>query len=175
MSKRKHRRGQALVETALMGLFLALLLAAAVDFGRAYYTAVVVTQMAGEGAAYAAVNPDKDLTMPNPYPSPQSCSQVAVTANANIQDRARRVAQERGLVIRQPLASMVTVQPAGCTSRCVGRPITVTVTYQVDDLFLPNLVGMNRITIRKSASQLMQRSSYGAQESGSCGGSSNDN
>ena len=35
------------------GVMLGMLLAGAVDLGRAYYTAVVVTNMAGEGAAYA--------------------------------------------------------------------------------------------------------------------------
>src|SRR5678815_4299506 len=62
-SKIENRtRGQALVEMALIGLFPLLLLAAAVDFGRAYYTAVIVTNMAGEGAAYAALYPDQDYS-----------------------------------------------------------------------------------------------------------------
>ena len=163
-----QRRGQAVVETALMSLLLALLLAGAVDFGRAYYTTVVVTNMAGEGATYASINPDRDLNMPNPYPALSSCGQFAVQPDANIQDRARRVAQDRGLVIRQPSSSMISIQPANCMSRCAGQPITVTVTYQINDLFLPNLIGMNSITVRKSASQLIQRSAYAARQSGSC-------
>src|SRR3954470_24268539 len=86
------RRGQAIVEMALMGTLLGMLLAGAVDLGRAYYTAVVVTNMAGEGAAYAAINPDKDLT----YPTAGTCSQFSITTPQNIQDRAKFVAKERG-------------------------------------------------------------------------------
>src|SRR5437667_6160285 len=89
------RRGQALVEMALMGTLLGMLLAGAVDLGRAYYTAVVVTNMAGEGAAYAAINPDKDIT----YPGAGACSQLSVAAPQDIQDRAKLVARERGLII----------------------------------------------------------------------------
>ena len=52
---RRKKKGQALVEFALVGVFLALLLAAAVDLGRVFYTGVIVVNMAGEGAAYAAL------------------------------------------------------------------------------------------------------------------------
>src|SRR5690242_3903680 len=96
-SARRRSKGQALVETALMGLLVALLLAAAVDFGRAYFTDVVVTNMAAEGAAYASLNPDYDLN----YPSAGSCSNYPVQTYKNIQDRVRLVAAEHGLVIKQ--------------------------------------------------------------------------
>src|SRR5215210_486516 len=86
------RRGQALVELSLVSVVLALLLAAAVDFGRIYYTASVVSSMAAEGAAYAASNPELDLDSP-------SCSIEPVTAAISLQERARRVARNRGLVI----------------------------------------------------------------------------
>src|SRR5690242_12928500 len=103
---RGRRTGQAIVEMALMGTLLGMLLAGAVDLGRAYYTAVVVTNMAGEGAAYAAIYPGNDLT----YPSAGSCSQFDVTAPQDIQDRAKTVAKERGLVI-SPTNATITVTP----------------------------------------------------------------
>src|SRR5207237_5227389 len=94
MPGRKRKKGQAVVETALMGILLAMLLAAAIDFGRAFYTAVVVTNMAGEGAAVAAEWPDRDANS-------QTCSTQVIDPNATIQQRARRVAKDRGLVIEE--------------------------------------------------------------------------
>ena len=142
----RKRRGQAILETALAGLLLVLLLAGAVDFGRAYYTAVVVENMAGEGAAYAALRPERDL-------DDQSCSLTGVLPDQNIQDRARRVATDRGIIIRQPGQADIDVDPPLCSNRCVGVPVKVTVTYQLNDLLLPGVFGINQITISKSASQ----------------------
>jgi len=153
---KRRRKGQALVEMALLGTLLGMLLAGAVDLGRAYYTAVIVTNMAGEGAAYAAINPDKDLTWPNSG----NCSQFDVNAPQDIQDRAKMVAKERGLII-SPTNATITVSPT-CNSRCTENTITVQVTYRINDLFLPGLLGMRSITIRKSASQLITRNAYAA-------------
>src|SRR4051812_30313177 len=81
--RERRRNGQAAVEMALGGVVLAMLLAAAIDMGRAFYTSVVVTNMAGEGARYAASNPDLDAN----YPGAGSCSQFGAVTNNNIQDR----------------------------------------------------------------------------------------
>src|SRR5688500_10128108 len=147
---RKHRapsgKGQAIVETALGGLFLALLLAGAIDFGRVYHTALIVENMAGEGAYYAARFPARDAVS-------TLCSETAVLPNQNIQDRARRVAADRGIIIRQPTQANVAIDPPNCACRLSGVPVKVTVTYRIDDLLLPGLIGMNNITIRKSATQ----------------------
>jgi hypothetical protein len=158
-----RRKGQALLEMALMSMFLALLLAGAVDFGRAFYTAVVVSNMAAEGAAYASLNPDRDLV-------DSSCSQFPVVAYKNIQDRVRLVAAERGLVIKQQDRDAATIEittpgysnPTRCDNRCLGRSINVKVTYVINDLFLPNLLGMRNITISRSATQQIQRNAYAA-------------
>jgi len=163
---KRKRKGQAVVEMALGGLLLALLLAAAVDFGRAFYTAVVVENMAGEGAGYAALLPDHDANYPSAYPS--GCAEFPVTAGQNIQDRARQVAQDRGLIIKQPSQAAVTISPSNCLTRCATQNITVTVTYTMTDLFLPHLVGMNSITIRKSSVQQMSANSYAADQNNSC-------
>src|SRR6478672_9761564 len=144
---RGTRRGQALVEMALMGTLLGMLLAGAVDLGRAYYTSVIVTNMAGEGAAYAALNPDRDLNSP----TAGVCSQFTVQRYQNIQDRARKVASDRGLVISDSRATVSILDSNNnasvCTSRCAGSLIKVKVTYQITDLFLPGLLGMRSITI----------------------------
>ena len=161
---RRRRRGQALVEMAILGLFPLLLLAAAVDFGRAYYTAVIVTSMAGEGAAYAALYPDQDL-------ADQSCSLLPVSASKSIQERARRVAKDHGLVIKRADQDAATIQittlgyGANCRYRCAGRTVTVRVTYTLNDLFLPALIGFHSIPISRSATQFIERN---PQQAGSC-------
>jgi hypothetical protein len=152
-TKPNNRKGQAVVEIAVLGVFLALLLAAAVDFGRAYFTATVVENMAGEGAAYAAKFPSNDVASP-------SCAGSVLPSN-NIQDRARQVATDRGMVIHRPSQADVRVEvlgyqnPTDCRLRCAGTAIKVTVTYHINDLFLPGLLGMRSITIRKSATQMI--------------------
>ena len=163
----RKRKGQALVELALASVLLALLLAATVDFGRAYFTAVVVQNMAGEGAAYAGLQPDRDANYPLPYDS-GGCAQYAVGANQNIQDRARQVAIDRGLIIHQPSQASVVISPSNCMTRCVTQNITVTVSYRIDDLFLPRFLGMSNITITKSSVQRMTASSYAAIKNNSC-------
>src|SRR4028119_916415 len=97
---RGRAKGQALVEFALMGMFLGMLLAAAVDFGRAYYTSIIVTNMAGEGAAFAALFPDQDK---DPLiPENGACSTMQpVQLHKSIQERARKVGKEHGLVIEK--------------------------------------------------------------------------
>lgn len=53
---RQHRAGQSLVETALVIPVLALLTFGLLDFGRAYYFQVAVTNAAREGARSAILN-----------------------------------------------------------------------------------------------------------------------
>ncbi len=56
-SLRPRSRGQAAVEFAIIIPVLVLLLLAAVDFGRLFFTFVQLQNSAREGAAYAAANP----------------------------------------------------------------------------------------------------------------------
>ncbi len=152
----RPRKGQALLELAVLGVLLGMLLAGVVDLGRAYYTAVIVENMAGEGASYLANAPEKD----SDYPAAGDCSQFVV-ANSNdyAQNRIRQVAIDRGLV--HPGTVSLQLSPV-CSDRCVGTSVGVTVTYQISDLFLPKLVGLSSITIKKSAFQLIRYKAYGA-------------
>lgn len=76
---RQNEKGQALVEfTMILPLFL-LLLFAMVDFGRAFYTWLVVTNAAREGARIAAVQSDDATINGRIYQSfcsnyPSSCT-----------------------------------------------------------------------------------------------------
>src|SRR5438270_11392137 len=53
---RERRRAAAIVELALLLPFLALLFAAAADFGRVFYYYVTVTNCARSGALYASID-----------------------------------------------------------------------------------------------------------------------
>lgn len=55
----KIKRGQSLVEFALVLPVLLLLLLGLVDFGRVYYVTVSLYDAAAEGAAYAAAHPGR--------------------------------------------------------------------------------------------------------------------
>lgn len=162
---RAKAKGQALVEFALMGLFLGLLLAGAVDFGRAFYTSIIVTNMAGEGAAYASIYPDRDKDPDNPA-NEQCILTKTVPLNQSIQERARRVAKEHGLVVEKQDQNQARIEVftegygGTCAARCPGRTITVRITYTVDDLFLPNMLGLRQIPITKSASQVITGKPY---------------
>jgi hypothetical protein len=60
---RQSRKAQSIVEFALGSFLLLMLLAASVDMGRAFYTWIVVQNMAGEGAGYLATQPDNDCSL----------------------------------------------------------------------------------------------------------------
>jgi hypothetical protein len=122
--------------------------------------------MAGEGAAYAAWYPDRDIN----YPTPGTCSQITTYDAKTIQERARLVALEHGMAI-QPSHATISIQNTDgttslCTARCAGTTLRVKVTYAMTDLFLPNLLGMRSITISRSATQLVMRDAYAAE--GTC-------
>src|SRR5207248_7459692 len=139
------------------------LLAGVLDFGRAYYTSVVVAQMAGEGVAYAAWYPDRDLN----YPTGGACSRIDVEAAKSIQERASLVARERGMAI-EPSQVTARIENAdgslsACNTRCEGTTIRVKVTYVINDLFLPNLLGIRNIRISRSSTQLLMRDAYAAE------------
>ena len=152
----KRYAGQAVVEMALMGIFLGMLLAAAIDFGRAYYTAVVIESMAGEGAAYAAMYPERELGV-------NTCSITPYAASMSIQERVRKLAKDRGLVIDaedQTSASIIVTvgnNIKDCRKRCQGEAISVEVRYKLNDLFLPGMIGIKEIPITRTATQLILR------------------
>jgi Flp pilus assembly protein TadG len=54
---KESEKGQSLVEMALVLPVVLVILAIVLDLGRVYYIAVALTDAAGEGATYAAINP----------------------------------------------------------------------------------------------------------------------
>lgn len=53
------QRGQGLVEMALVGLILVIILSGMIDLGRAYFAYIAVADAASEGATYGATFPDR--------------------------------------------------------------------------------------------------------------------
>jgi Flp pilus assembly protein TadG len=52
------QRGQGLVEMALVGLILVLILSGMIDLGRTYFAYIAIADAAAEGATYGATFPD---------------------------------------------------------------------------------------------------------------------
>lgn len=59
-SSNRPERGQALVELAICFTFLMILLAGAVDLGRAFYSYITLQDAAEEGASYGSFQPGDD-------------------------------------------------------------------------------------------------------------------
>jgi Flp pilus assembly protein TadG len=136
----QRQKGQSLVEFALGSIILLMMLAATVDIGRAFYTWIVVHNMAGEGAEYLAYNPTNDCTL--------NCSSFDDT----YQGRARNVASRMtGGALDQAKINTVTLEsPISAANRCPTVPFTVTVNYKMDDLFLPGILGVPYLNIGAS-------------------------
>jgi len=67
IDRRRHSRGQALVETAILLPVLLILLLGAIDFGRAFFGWVNLQQAVRIGANYAATHPNMDATERDRY------------------------------------------------------------------------------------------------------------
>jgi hypothetical protein len=56
----KSEQGQSLVELAISFMVIILVLAGAVDFGRAFFAIIALRDAAQEGVLYASINPDDE-------------------------------------------------------------------------------------------------------------------
>lgn len=100
--RRKHSdRGAAAVEMAIILPLLLLVIGGLVDFGRAYFTKVVITNAAREGARAAVVG----------VPSPDLRATAAATG-----------------VSPPPTVSVSYSNPGDCTTAPADTTVTVTVT-----------------------------------------------
>ncbi len=116
----KHdcKRGQSIVEVALVLPLLALLLTGLLDFGRAFFVTVALNDAAAEGAVYAASHPT-DLT--------------GTTA------RARGSLEGTPLIVPDQVQVTITCAGGNCSSVSGGAAITVTTTYPFT--FITPLIG----------------------------------
>jgi Flp pilus assembly protein TadG len=127
-SKRQKpwERGQSLVETAVVLPILFLLLAAVIDFGRAFDVYIVLTNAAREGARFGAVNPE--LT------------------DEEVQEIVIEDVMGSGTNLTPVIESAIIVQVSG--QHAGSDAVTVSVTYP----FVPwfgRLIGMDTVNLTK--------------------------
>ena len=117
-ARSRHRRGQALVELALIVPILLLLMVAALDLGRIFYARITVESAAREGALVAAVLADD----PTAFQTGAPCN----TATNKVMCR----------VVNEAAGGFVTVSHTDVARSCspsscapgLGNTVTVTVT-----------------------------------------------
>jgi Flp pilus assembly protein TadG len=127
-AKQKPReRGQSLVETAIIFPLLLLLLAAVVDFGRAFDAYIVLTNAAREGARWGSVKPE--LTV----------DEVKQFVVDDVLGSGTNIARLDGFTVAN-----VTVEGQETGSTVVK----VTVTYPFD-LWFGQLIGIPDVTLTK--------------------------
>ena len=88
--RRQERRGQALVEFALVAPIFILSLLALIEFGRAVYSIQMLHNAAREGARYAIVHGSGSFCPSGPMPSgsPNSCDPLAENVKQAVRDFA---------------------------------------------------------------------------------------
>jgi Flp pilus assembly protein TadG len=132
---RVHRRkGQSIVEFALGSILLVMLLATAIDLGRAFYTWQVVHQMASEAAAYLARYPGNDNTNAGQDTYQGRAINVGITAG-KIFDKTK-INTTTGIRASVP-----------ATARCMGTSFTVYIDYPMSDLFIPAFFGVKSLNL----------------------------
>ena len=125
------RKGQELVEFAIVLPFLMLIVLGVLDLGRAFHAAIIITNVAREGARYGVDFDWTDRSLPNPI----------ATGYAEIESIALLEAQNSHL---DTTNFNVTVNCGLCEE---DSKLTVTVTYDFELIlgFLPNFT-MTRFT-----------------------------
>ena len=125
--KQKRREGgQSLVETAVVFPILVLLLAAIVDFGRAFDAYIVLTNAAREGARFGSTNPEMTV------------DEIHELVIADIMGSGTNLTPINEADI------VVTVEGQTLGSEVVK----VTVSYPVD-LWFGQLIGIPQVTLTK--------------------------
>jgi Flp pilus assembly protein TadG len=115
----RHRRGQSLVETALVLPVLALLTFGLLDFGRAYYFQVAITNAAREGARTGILNIYTGPSTPTCSTS-NSYATCPVQTDAAIVNAVNAELQGTGIALQ----SITICPPHDSTSSTTGCPNT---------------------------------------------------
>lgn len=126
--RRRRGRGQSLVEFALVLPVLLLILLVALDFGRAFFAWVGITNATRAGAAYAASNPDAGWgTAPNPSIAAAYRSQITTDL----------------LPTNCTLPSPIPLPSLSGTSLGSSVTVTLTCTYNTITPLVSAIVGSN--------------------------------
>jgi Flp pilus assembly protein TadG len=132
----EHNKGQSLVEFALVIPLLVLVIAGLFDLGRAFYSLITITNAAREGARYGTLNVNWD-----------EVTKSYMADTQGICDATWREAQSSGINLNynEILISCntdVSCSSSGTTAITCPRtqPITVTVSYNYDDIIFQFIV-----------------------------------
>jgi Flp pilus assembly protein TadG len=107
----RKRRGQALVEMALITPLLVFILLGIVDLGRAYYQYTVMTNAVREGARYASANWSN-----SPGGGPATNSNAAAAPFNTVQGRMQYVGNTAGMTFVNDAAHMMVVYYDGTSA-----------------------------------------------------------
>ncbi len=135
LDKRDTQEGQSILELALLLPLLLLIVAGALDLGRAFHVYITVTNAAREGARYGALYP---------------------TDTSGILNHARQEASGAGLTLCDPMAS----PPSPCeiefpddAQTGPGYPIRMTVQYEFQPI-LGQIFGGHSMMLSASATMI---------------------
>ena len=123
--KVQRSRGQSLVEFALVLPMLLVLIVSAIEIGRLFFTKIVITNAAREGAYYYAVNPSR-LTDAGELTTRAQQAAITEAANSGI--------------------SAVTVSTPSIVDHTEYSSVSITVSTTVDNLLILGFAG-NFLTI----------------------------
>ena len=114
---KRCRRGQGLVEFALVLMLLVLIIFGVLDLGRVFFSMITITNAAREGARYGVKYPTAALPIQNAAIGEASSSGITLsTANVTV-------------TCRDPNPAVTTFTLPPCAS---GTPLRVTVNYNFD-------------------------------------------
>jgi Flp pilus assembly protein TadG len=134
VSSKRHRRGQSLVEVALLLPILLIILAAVIDLGRVLDASIVLSNAARVGARFGSIHP---------------------TWYDSIRVRVVDFANNSGMAFTGVVLDGSNV--AISSSSVPGEPIVVTVTYDLP-LYFGRIVGVNSIRIVRRAEMMIMSS-----------------
>jgi hypothetical protein len=139
--KNQSEKGQSLVELALSFTILLMLLAGAIDFGRAFFTWVALRDAAQEGAAYGSIDPTNVTEIENRV--------------YNILENSNAVPDPR---------SNVSITRTIIGQACLGYVIQIEVDYPTFPLtmpFLGTVIGRETLSIRANIQDTILRPTCG--------------
>lgn len=148
-AKGERSRGQALAETALVMVFLLLLLSAIVDFGRAMFTWLAMQNAAAEGALYAAN-----------FSDPTRVGTVGTTDPETVIYRTQHESPDSASLLDWTTPGVgvsVTYDPVVTEPRPQpGTRVTVAITYPLEFIGpLPGLFGLSQMTLYAEATNVV--------------------
>lgn len=148
--KSSTQRGQSLAETAIVFPILLLLVSGLLDLGRLYYVYVGLQDATAEAAIFLAVSPECET----------SADGSACADPNNALFRAQNAGGPSGILDFSSITTSITYtddEPTPNGIRDIGDSVTVTMDYPFEFVtpIMPQISGVNPITLRAIASQVI--------------------